>query len=324
MHLNSDHIYIIGSGAIGRALAVFLRLSGRKATLIRGSVNDGSRKIEPIRVEMQDGTLREAEVTISTINAFPTLNGIIVLANKSFGNEQLAIALKNKTGNSPIVLLQNGLGVERPFLAQSFPEIYRCVLFVTSQVIDGTTVRFKPVAPCPVGIERGNTDRLQHIVSQLTTPQLVFESKAHIQHTIWKKAIINCVFNSICPLLETHNGIFYRSEQAMQIAGRVIAECSGIANAKGILLTSNDIEEGLLEISRASDGQLISTLQDIRAGKRTEIDTLNFEIVRMARELGLVHDIKATMLLGQLTRLKAEINFKNNLKTLNPEQIAIQ
>ncbi|MPR37278.1 ketopantoate reductase [Cytophagaceae bacterium SJW1-29] len=324
MHLKSDHTYIIGSGAIGKALVVFLRLSGRKATLIRGSLNDGSPKVEPIRVQMPEGTLHEAEVTISTLNAIPTLNGIIVLANKSFGNEQLAVALKNKTGSSPIVLLQNGLGVERPFSAQSFPEIYRCVLFVTSQVIDETTVRFKPVAPCPVGIERGNTDRLQHIVRQLTTPHLVFESKAHIQHTIWKKAIVNCVFNSVCPLLETDNGIFHRSGPAMQIARRVIAECAGIANAEGILLTSNDLEEGVLQISRASDGQLISTLQDIRAGRRTEIDTLNFELAGMAGELGLVHDIEATMLLGELTRLKAEVNFKNHLKTSKPEQIAMQ
>ncbi|MCE6991107.1 ketopantoate reductase family protein [Dyadobacter sp. CY323] len=310
MHSNSDHIYIIGSGAIGKALAVFLRLSGRKATIIRGSVNDDSRKIGHLRVQMPDETVHEAEVTVSTLNAFPALNGIIVLANKSFGNEQLAVALKNKTGSSPIVLLQNGLGVERPFFENGFPEIYRCVLFVTSQIIDETTVRFKPVAACPVGIERGNTDGLQHIVRQLNTPQLIFKSKAYIQHTIWRKAIVNCVFNSVCPLLEADNGIFHRNESALHMARRVIAECISIANAKGILLTIHEVEESLLQISRSSDGQLISTLQDIRAGRKTEIDTLNFEIARMARELGLMNEVQETRLLGELTRLKAEINLK--------------
>lgn len=306
MYSNSDHIYIIGSGAIGKALAVFLRLSGRKATLIRGSVDDGSRKNKHIRVQMPDGTIHEAEITISTLNAFPTLNGIIVLASKSFGNEQLAIALKNKTGSSPIVLLQNGLGVEKSFFQHGFPEIYRCVLFVTSQIIEEGTVRFKPVASCPIGIERGGTDHLQHIVRLLNTPQLVFKSKADIQHTIWKKAIINCVFNSVCPLLEVDNGIFQRDGAALDIARRVIAECINIANAKGILLTINDVEESLLQISRSSDGQLISTLQDIRAGRRTEIDTLNFEIARMAQELGLLNAVQETRLLGELVSMKAE------------------
>ncbi|WAC14900.1 ketopantoate reductase family protein [Dyadobacter pollutisoli] len=310
MHSNSDHIYIIGSGAIGKALAVFLTLSGRKATVIRGSVDNGSQKNEHIRVQMPDGTIHEAEITISTLNAFPTLDGIVVLASKSFGNEQLAIALKNKTGSSPIVLLQNGLGVEKSFFQHGFYEIYRCVLFVTSQIIDEGTVRFKPVAPCPIGIERGDIDHLQHIVRQLNTPQFVFKSKAEIQHTIWKKAIINCVFNSVCPLLEVDNGIFYRSAPALDVARRVIAECIAIANAKGIMLTINEVEESLLQISRSSDGQLISTLQDIRAGRRTEIDTLNLEIAGMARELGLDSAVHETRLLGELVSMKAQINLR--------------
>jgi 2-dehydropantoate 2-reductase len=306
MHFNSDHIYIIGSGAIGKALAVFLRLSGRKATLIRGSVNDGSRTIEHIRVLMPEGSVHEAEVTISTLGAFPALDGIIVLANKSFGNEQLAIALKGKTASSPIVLLQNGLGVEKPFIQHGFSEIYRCVLFVTSQIIGEGTVRFKPVAPCPIGIELGDTDSLQYIVRQLNTPQFAFKSDATIDYVVWKKAIINCVFNSVCPLLEVDNGIFHRNAAALDIARRVITECTTIANASGIQLTPHDVEESLLQISRSSDGQLISTLQDIRAGRRTEIDTLNFEVARLAHELGLSHVVQETRLLGELVKLKAD------------------
>jgi 2-dehydropantoate 2-reductase len=324
MPLTSDHIYIIGAGAIGKALAVFLRLSGRKATLIRGRTSDDGSKIESIRVQMPDDAVFEAEVTISNLNAFPRLDGIIVLANKSFGNEQLAFNLKNKTENSPLVLLQNGLGVEKPFLDVAFAEIYRCVLFVTSQVIDENTIRFKPVTACPVGIERGNNDHLQYIVKQLTTPQWQFRSKAYIEHTKWKKAIINCVFNSVCPLLDADNGIFHRNEAALNLARRVIAECVGIANRKNILLTIHDIEEALLQISRASDGQLISTLQDIRAGRQTEIDTLNFELGRQAAELGLHHKIPATLLLGELTRLKAGINLKNTYEICQSEPITLQ
>ncbi|MCF0074116.1 2-dehydropantoate 2-reductase [Dyadobacter sp. CY261] len=306
MYSSDDHIYIIGSGAIGKALAVFLRLSGRKATIIRGSVNDGSRKMENIGVEMPDGQVLEAEVAVTTFSSFPTINGIIVLATKSFGNGQLAIELKSKAGHSPIVLLQNGLGIEKPFLELGFQEIYRCVLFVTSQVTGDATVRFKPVASCPVGIEMGHSDRLQDIVRQLDTPYFSFRTKANIQQIVWEKAIVNCVFNSVCPLLDTDNGIFYRNDAALEIARRVIGECLLIAHQNGIFLTGNELEESLLQISRASDGQLISTLQDIRAGRQTEIDTLNFEIAAMAAKLGLSHSVRETRLLGELTRLKAE------------------
>jgi 2-dehydropantoate 2-reductase len=56
MPSGQDHIYIIGSGAIGKALSVFLRLAERKVTIIRGSVNYGIRKTERLQIEMADGT----------------------------------------------------------------------------------------------------------------------------------------------------------------------------------------------------------------------------------------------------------------------------
>lgn len=305
MHSVKNHIYIIGSGAIGKALAVFLKLSGRDVTLIRGSINDGSTKIERIYVEMADGTIHQADVTVTTLDTFSTISGIIILANKSFGNDQLAVLLKHKIGNSPIVLFQNGLGVEQSFVNHQYREIYRCVLFVTSQIIDHVTVRFKPVAICPIGIERGNKNRLDDVVSQLNTPNFRFKSELDIQHIIWKKTIVNCVFNSVCPLLEVDNGVFHRNAEARKIARRVISECTAIAIAEGIDLHPDEVETSLLQISRLSDGQDISTLQDIRNNRKTEIETLNPAIVKIAESHNKGKLVRETRLLGELINLKA-------------------
>src|SRR5690606_11860304 len=122
-----------------------------------------------------------------------------------------------------------------------------CVLFVTSQSVDDMSVRFKPVAICPIGIEKGNIDNLNNIVQQLHTPAFGFKSEEYIQEIIWKKAIINCVFNSVCPLLEVDNGIFHRNNAAFQIAQRVISECTAIATEKGILIDTKEVEESLLQ-----------------------------------------------------------------------------
>ena len=257
---------------------------------------------------MQDGTVREADIEIRTLDTLPDIKGIVVLANKSFGNQQLAVSFEGKTGNSPLVLLQNGLGVEKAFVDQGFTEIYRCVLFVTSQTVDDSTVRFKPVAIYNIGIKRGSMDHLQTIVKQLDTPEFGFKSEANIQHIIWKKAIANCVFNSVCPLLEADNGIFYRNAEALEIARRIIAECVTIAKAKNIQLEPKEVEESLLLISKSSDGQLISTLQDIHNKRKTEIETLNFEIVRIAESLGRSEAVLETKLLGELTKIKSEMN----------------
>lgn len=305
-------IFIIGSGAIGKALSVFLTLAGRNVSLIRGSAQHSSSQIETIEVALEDGTVQAATIEIRTLSTFSSLDGIIVLANKSYGNKYLSEALKNKTGRSPIVLLQNGLGIEQPFIDEAFPEIYRGVLFVTSQLINDATVSFKPVAVSPIGIIKGTAGNLESIVGQLHVPAFQCRSEENIQTIIWKKAIINSVFNSVCPLLDTDNGIFYRSEKALAVARRVITECITIAGEQGIFLEPGEVEASLLQISRFSDGQLISTLQDIRNKRRTEIETLNFEIVRIARSLAKENVVQETRLLGELTKLKEELAIASN------------
>ncbi len=204
------------------------------------------------------------------------------------------------------MLLQNGLGVEQPFLEEGFPQLYRGVLFVTSQVLDGNRLRFKPVAVSPVGTVAGSAATLQRVVEGVNSPVFPFRAEPDIGPVIWKKAIINSVFNSVCPLLETDNGVFHREPAALAIARSVIAECVAVARASGISLRPEEVEESLLQISTASDGQLISTLQDIRHGRRTEIETLNFELVRIAETLGRGNLVPETRLLGELTKLKAD------------------
>ncbi len=193
-----------------------------------------------------------------------------------------------------------------------FRGIYRAVLFFSSQFLDQTTLKFKPAARCPIGIEKGDIDTLDFIVEQLSTPTLEFKSESDIQHLIWRKAIANCAFNSICPLLEIDNGIFHRNEKALAIARRVIAECVAIAIGQGIEISTREVEESLLHISKSSDGQLISTLQDIRNHRRTEIETFNLEIAKIAESQGNAHAVLETKLLGELTQLKADANQRDS------------
>jgi len=195
----------------------------------------------------------------------------------------------------------------RSFVENDFPAIYRCVLFVTSQNLNETSVRFKPVSACPIGAVKGNETDLNQITTTLTTQYCQFRSEINIDVVVWRKAIINCAFNSICPLLDIDNGVFHRDPDALAIAKKVIDECIAVATKKGISLKTDEVVENLLLISKSSDGQLISTLQDIRNGLPTEIDTLNFEIARIANEFGMGKQVKETRLLGELIKVKERL-----------------
>lgn len=305
---NKTKIYIVGAGAIGKALAVVLKAANRNVVLLRASVAGVEEHEENINLLLNDKSEISAKIQIASLDYFSVLEGIVVLTNKSYGNKQITTLLKDKTGNSPIVILQNGLGVEDIFIKENFPKIYRCVLFATSQLAETNKVLFKPVSLSQIGVIKGNQQELIETVKNITTEIFPFQAVEDIQKTIWKKAIINCVFNSVCPLIEVDNGIFHRDSDVLTVAKRIIDECVQIANDYRVELSSEEVLESLLMISKFSDGQLISSYQDILNKRTTEIETLNFAVVKMAEAIGKGHLVKETRLLGELTKLKSDIS----------------
>ncbi|MBS1948441.1 MAG: ketopantoate reductase family protein [Bacteroidetes bacterium] len=300
-------IFIVGAGAIGKALAAFLKQKGKDIVLLRGHINDRSTYIEKIEVVLNNNEIVREDILVSTVKNYSALNGIIVLANKSYGNIELSERLKNKINESPLVILQNGLNVEQPFLEKRFPQIYRCVMFATCQVTGESRLKFKPVSISPIGVIKGSDKNLARIVGHLSNSHFLFKQEEHIQPILWTKVIVNSIFNSICPLLATDNGIFCRNEKALDIAMRVINECIAIAASQGISLNPDKVLSSLLLISRSSDGQLISTYQDLLNKRKTEIGTLNVAIARIADKLEGKGLAKETNLLGELIQIKSEI-----------------
>ncbi|MHA2304949.1 MAG: ketopantoate reductase family protein [Candidatus Hodarchaeales archaeon] len=300
-------IFILGSGAIGLALAINLVNHDRNVILVRTSKEDFSKEKIEVSLKNVHGEIVKASITMVSLNKLKTLTGIIVIATKSHVNDIIATKLKERKVISPLVIMQNGLGVEEPFIGRGFSEIYRCILFVTSQTINDYYVRYRPIKPSPIGIIKGDNQKLQEIVATLNTLEFEFFLERKIQEKIWEKAIINSVFNSICPLLDIDNGIFFRNKEITRLASEIIKECITVALASGMALNEKQILQQVLNISEISTGQLISTLQDIRNKRKTEINSLNLEIARIAEKHDLTKQIEKTELLGKLIQFKSEL-----------------
>jgi 2-dehydropantoate 2-reductase len=145
------------------------------------------------------------------------------------------------------------------------------------------------------------------VVDSLHTEGFPFHAQPQIETEVWKKAIINAVFNSVCPLLEADNGIFQRDPACAGLAREIVRECLGVARGLGLELGEAQVMEQLLVISKKSDGQQISTLQDLNHGRLTEIESLNLEIARLAARLEPPVPVHKTRLLGEMVRLKSEL-----------------
>ncbi|WP_234570634.1 ketopantoate reductase family protein [Rhodohalobacter sp. 614A] len=308
--MKNPAIYIIGSGAIGKALAVFLKLENRDAILVRGSVDHQPEEENTITVYGQDDQVSRQTVKTTTFSHLSDINGIVLITAKAFGNTAIAEKLRHKEGDFSIVLLQNGLNIERPF--DDFEKVYRCVLFSTSQVTGTHEVSFKTVTESPVGNLEGDNAGTEEIIQQIHTSYFGFRSEPNIETIVWNKAIINCAFNSICPLLEIDNGIFQRNTEAFEMAQTIIGECVAVAEKYDIKLDQKEIEQTLLLISQRADGQLISTYEDIRNKRRTEIESLNLEVARMADEINMPELVPTTRTLGEMIRIKSNLKMARN------------
>ena len=303
-----ETIYILGSGAVGFPLAAYLANAGRTVVAVRTSKNDIPKTTINVTVQDEANWVTVPIETVSLAN-LPSLDGTLVIATKSYTNQTIAGLLQERRVTGPLVIMQNGVGVERPFLDAGFPTICRCVLYVTSQPTSDFQFSFHPITASPIGIIEGSEAELARCVEQVNTEAFPFRAETNIQKEIWKKAIINSVFNSICPLLDVDNGVFVREEATANLARQLVKECIALTDRLNIGLSETEVMQQIMRISAGSK-QLISTLQDIRKGRQTEIESLNLEIARQAASLQPPLALPQTELLGKIILAKSVLNRK--------------
>ncbi|MEX1222399.1 MAG: ketopantoate reductase C-terminal domain-containing protein [Idiomarina sp.] len=302
-------IYVIGAGAIGFPLAACLTLAGRSVVAVRSSRSDISSSVVAVTMHHNGRPVSVAVKTIS-LNKLPKLDGIVVIASKSYANKAIADALKEKSVTGPVVVMQNGIGVEQAFIDAGFSNIYRCVLYLTSQSYSEYDFSVTPVRPSPIGIVNGNEFELSACIAKLHTENFPFCRQPNIHREVWKKTIVNVAFNSICPLLGVDNGIFIRDTNAAKLARELVQECLLLLSKLDIDLEEAELMTQIMTISSRSDGLYISTLQDINTGRPTEIEFLNLEIARIARALSPSLELPKIELLGNMIAAKSQLGLK--------------
>ncbi len=306
--MNAHHgVSIVGGGAIGFSLAVHLRAAGKDVTVLRVGTGYRHPEVQTVVVQSGDGSTLTQEIASRPLSSASPLSGLVVLAAKANANTALAHVLAANAGAIDLVLMQNGIGVEKPFMGRHFRSLSRCVVYITAEMAGPGRYTARMMKPSPVGLVEPADVPMKALVATLCTPGLAFSEETDIRREVWKKGIINTVFNSVCPLVDVDNGIFDRDDAVKDLARRIVRECVPVARGMGIDVDPDDILEQILLISRRSSGQLISTLQDIRAHRETEIAFFNLEICRMAESMKPPMDLPLTRALGLLTQRKSAV-----------------
>ena len=188
-----------------------------------------------------------------------------------------------------VMSLMNGVDSEELIAAQvGAAHVLPALIKVAShRTEDG--VRFDPETT--IGIIYGeltapfDSDRVQAVRALFADTGIHFRVTEHIREEIWSKFRLNVCNNLPQAILGAGVGCYSDSAHIKAISDGLRRELEAIAAAKGIDLSIVDKNSG--RGSAVPPDARYSTLQDIDAGRHTEIDMFSGALMRMGKELGI-------------------------------------
>jgi len=104
---------------------------------------------------------------------------------------------------------------------------------------------------------------------------------------LWNKMLLNIAINPIAGLLGKENGSLLEPS-LFESSVSVMLEGARIARSEGVQIEEDEhLVERLRDVIEKTSNNYCSMLQDIRAGRETEINSLNAEICRRGEMLGI-------------------------------------
>ena len=120
-----------------------------------------------------------------------------------------------------------------------------------------------------------------------------------IEKDLWAKMLYNCLLNPLGAIFNVTYGELAESENTCLIMKSIAEEIFRVIAAAGYRTHWNDVNEYLqtfyARLLPATAKHEASMLQDIKTHRRTEIDAMNGEIVRIGKEYNLNVDVNRTI-----------------------------
>jgi len=185
----------------------------------------------------------------------------------------------------PIVLFQNGLGSQfqilenhpdRPFYAAVTTE--GANRNSKGQIIHagrGQTRLGRLAYPDTEYQGQPDTALTEKLVTDLQNDSLDIVADDHIWQALWIKLAINCAINPFTAILDCPNGEILNSDLFRQHWPALKMELTAMLQAAGYPCPVDALENKVAHVARATAQNISSMLQDVRSGRKTEIDDIN-------------------------------------------------
>ena len=219
-----------------------------------------------------DGTELTAELAIVTVKSFDTAGAARTL---STGSVDAALSLQNGMGNEE----QLADVLSCPVLAGT--ATYGAVLDRPGRV--RCTGIGQVVLGSPTGGHSAVADRIgEAFVAAGVETQVVDDMPLRL----WEKLAVNAGINPVTALARVENGAVLETP-ATELATEAARETARVARADGVDLEDEAAVASLERVADATADNESSMLQDVRAGRRTEVDAISGYVVDRAETVGV-------------------------------------
>lgn len=130
-----------------------------------------------------------------------------------------------------------------------------------------------------------DSDRIRAIEELFKDTGIHFRATEYAREEMWSKFRLNVCNNLPQAILGAGVGCYRDSVHMKAISDGLKGELEAIAQAKGIDLSKTEASSG--RGSAVPPSARYSTLQDLDAGRHTEIDMFSGALIRMGKELGI-------------------------------------
>ena len=199
--------------------------------------------------------------------------------------------IRNQVGEHTVIMsLLNGVESEERIKA-AYPdnEVLYSVIRVPA-LHHGNEISF-PVGAGKISFGQAYNDTFSETVCSVRDVfekgKIPYEVPKDMLRNMWHKFMTNVSENQSAAILRVPYGIWTISEDANELREQAAREVIAIAGKKGIHLTEEDLLEHRTYFESAPFYGKPSTLQDIEAGRKTEVEMFAGAVIRMGKELGI-------------------------------------
>ena len=213
-----------------------------------------------------------------------------IVATKAMHTESAIAATAHAFAGGAVCTVQNGVGNEE-VLAAHVDRVIRGTTFPAGRVVEPGHVQWDVRGDTTIGPfepQPAPMDEIERLADTCTRAGMPTEAVPDARGAQWRKVIFNAATNPIGALTRLTHGRVCELPPLRLLVTQLVDEGKAVASAQGIVLDA-DPEELIDHAAKpeVAYDHRSSMLQDVLAGRPTEVDWLNGGIVRYGEQVGV-------------------------------------